>query len=161
METVYAEVAHLWKQIFISNAANKLLLLCRIKELTLNWLVIECCCCWGLYITKVKIIFHTFTMTSENRKWFLQFYYFLRFRTIVLVFKTSIERPGRYPLFSTHNFWTTCHRTMIKAYSDRKVSILSEYAFTFVPLCMYQKLCVQKKWIYPFVNLSRFYSNIL
>jgi len=25
---------------------------------------------------------------------------------------------------STHNFWTTCHRTTIKAYSDRKISTL-------------------------------------
>jgi len=70
--------------------------------------------------------------------------------------KNSIYRPGGIHLFSTHNFWTTCRRTMIKAYSDRNVSTLSEYVFIFVLLCMIQKLC-RKKWI-TLAYISRFYG---
>ena len=61
--------------------------------------------------------------------------------------KISIDRPGGVHFFSTHNFRTTCHRTIIKAYSDIKISTLSEYVFIFVLLCMIQKLFVEKKWI--------------
>ncbi len=45
--------------------------------------------------------------------------------------KTSIYRPGGIHFFLTLNFWT-CHITTIKAYSYRKVSTLSEYAFLIV-----------------------------
>jgi hypothetical protein len=38
---------------------------------------------------------------------------------------------------------------MIKAYSDRKVSILSEYVLIVVLLCVIQKLCVEKKMVHP------------
>jgi hypothetical protein len=59
--------------------------------------------------------------------------------------KISIAWPGGIHFFSTHNFWTTCHRRIIKAYSEWKVFILSEYGFIFVLLFMIQKLCVAKK----------------
>jgi hypothetical protein len=51
-------------------------------------------------------------------------------------------------------FWINCHRTKIKAYSDRKKSTLSEYAFIFVLSCMIQKLCVEKSGY----SLSRSYG---
>ena len=73
---------------------------------------------------------------------------FIRYR------KNSIDRPGGIHFFSTHNFWTTCHRTIIKAYSGRKVSTLLEYVFIFVLLCKIQKLYVDKKWIPPGLSIE-------
>jgi len=74
--------------------------------------------------------------------------------------KNSIDRPGGIHFFSTHIFRTTCHRTIIKAYSDRKVSILLEYVFIFVLLCMTQKLYVEKTWIPAGLSneILRYYS---
>jgi hypothetical protein len=68
--------------------------------------------------------------------------------------KISIDRPGGIHFFSRHNFRTTCHRTIVIAYSDRKVSTLSEYVFIFVLLCMIQKLCVEKKWFPPGLSIE-------
>jgi len=77
--------------------------------------------------------------------------------------KIWIDRPGDIHFFSTHNFWTTCHGTMIKAYSEWKVSTLSECGFIFVLLCMIQKLCVEKKWIPPGLSIEilRYISILL
>jgi len=72
--------------------------------------------------------------------------------------KNSIERPGGIHFFKSHNFWITCHITTIKAYSDRKWSTLSEYAFILVLSCLVQKLRVEKCG-YPLVYLSRFDGN--
>ena len=46
----------------------------------------------------------------------------------------------------------------MKAYSDRKVSTLSEYAFFFVPL-LYNSEVMSKKSGYPLVYLYRDYSS--
>ena len=92
--------------------------------------------------------------TLEASQWFIC--------TVELYRKNSIDRPGGIHFFSTHNFRITCHRTIIKSYSDRKVSTLSEYVFIFVLLCMIQKLCVEKKWIPPGLSIEILrYNDIL
>ena len=99
-----------------------------------------------LYLTlKVKL--------NKVKKWKIHVSFKKRIYKVIYR-KISIDRPGGIHFFSTHNFWTTCHRTKIKAYSDRKVSTLSEYVFIFVLLCMIQKLCVDKKWIPPGLSIE-------
>jgi len=84
----------------------------------------------------------------KTRNFFKYVHVICLFRLVIFRYrKYSIDRPEGIHFFSTHNFWTTCHRTIIKAYSYRKVFILSEYVFIFVLLCMIRKLCVDKKWI--------------
>ncbi len=73
--------------------------------------------------------------------------------------KISIDRPGDIRFFSTHNFWTTCHRTKIKTYSERVKTFLSKYALIIVLWQVVQKLCVEKSG-YPLVYLSSIYGTV-
>ena len=43
-----------------------------------------------------------------------------------------------------HNFWIIHKESKIEAYSERVDTLLSEYAFMFVPLYMIHKLCFEK-----------------
>ena len=74
--------------------------------------------------------------------------------------KISIDRPGGIHFLSTHNFWTTCHRTTIRAYSDRKISTLKNIflsLFFYVWFRSYMSI----RSGYPLVYLSRFYGTII
>ena len=71
---------------------------------------------------------------------------FISIRNMFLMSRNNGETMVLSSIITNHNFWTSCHRTKIKGYSDRKVYTFSWYAFIFVH--MIQKLCVEKKWVY-------------
>ena len=74
--------------------------------------------------------------------------------------KNSIDCSGDIHFFSKHNFWTTCHRTMIKAYSDSKVSTLNQNMFLSLFSYVWFRSYVSTKSGFPLAYLSRFHDKI-
>ncbi len=77
--------------------------------------------------------------------------------------KISMDRAGGIHFFSTHNFWTSCHRTTIKAYSEKNVHSLRICFYRCSPMYDSKVMCrkeVDTPWsiyrdftVYVFIKL--------
>jgi len=106
-----------------------------------------------------KLFISQFTNCNEldNYTWILIRNHYTWYR------KKSIERPKGIHFFLTHNFWTACHNTTIKAYFDRKMSTFQNMRLSLFSY-VWLKRCVEKTRISPGLSveiLRKYTLNLL